>query len=99
MSLLEATINDTQVNIYSVKDVLESEYDFYYNLFDFGEDASDIDVRLRVFNGHWEVLTGDSQYDTDHRGTWAYGSFTPGMDSDALELLAIDLVEQLENQV
>ena len=35
-----------------------------------------IDVRLRVFDGGWEVLHGDSQYDTDHRGKWGYGAIS-----------------------
>ena len=35
-----------------------------------------LDVRLRVFDGGWEVLHGDSQYDTDHRGLWGYSSIS-----------------------
>jgi len=35
-----------------------------------------VDVRLRVFDGGWEVLHGDSQYDTDHRGKWGYGAIS-----------------------
>lgn len=32
------------------------------------EDSSCWDCRLRVFKGYWWLLTGDSSYDTDHRG-------------------------------
>ena len=29
-----------------------------------------LDVRLRVHDGSWQVLTGSPDYDTDHRGHW-----------------------------
>jgi len=51
-----------------------------------------IDVRLRVFNGGWEVLHGDSQYDTDHRGLWGYSSISES--SEALEV-ARELLDDL----
>ena len=35
-----------------------------------------LDVRLRIFGGSWEILHGDSQYDTDHRGKWGYGAIS-----------------------
>lgn len=35
-----------------------------------------LDVRLRIFDGSWEVLHGDSQYDPDHRGKWGYGAIS-----------------------
>ncbi len=51
-----------------------------------------IDVRLRVFDGGWEVLHGDSQYDTDHRGLWGYSSISES--SEALEV-ARELLDDL----
>lgn len=38
---------------------------------DSGDEIETIDVRLQVMpDGAWEVHSGDSQYDTDHRGFW-----------------------------
>lgn len=51
-----------------------------------------IDVRLRIFDGSWEVLHGDSQYDTDHRGLWGYSSISES--SEALEV-ARELLDDL----
>lgn len=52
-----------------------------------------LDVRLRVFEGGWEVLHGDSQYDTDHRGRWglSFLSESSEVKEIARELLA-DLI-------
>lgn len=38
------------------------------------------DIRLRVHNGSWQVLVGDSSYDQDHRGVWGSGIITPNED-------------------
>ena len=54
-----------------------------------------LDVRLRVFDGGWEVLHGDSQYDTDHRGVWAYSSISES--SEAMEV-ARELLQNLVDQ-
>jgi hypothetical protein len=61
------------------------------------EDVKDVDVRLRVHNGSWQVLWGDSSYDTDHRGYWGASSIS---DSDAdrdLYSTAKDLISQVED--
>lgn len=34
-----------------------------------------VDIRLQLVDGVYYIHTGDSQYDTDHRGSWGYGSF------------------------
>lgn len=34
-----------------------------------------VDIRLQLVDGTYHIYTGDSQYDTDHRGSWGYGSF------------------------
>ena len=57
-----------------------------------GEDEAYLDVRLRVHDGSFGVLQGDSSYDQDHRGFW--GSSSLAVDSD-LEDIAADLVEQV----
>lgn len=60
---------------------------------DLGQDDDGyIDVRLRVFEGDWEVKFGDSQYDTDHRGDWGYSSICK--DSD-LEEIAQELIDEV----
>lgn len=94
MGVINADINGTNVNIYEVKDALENLFVGHYLFEDTDEP---LDVRLRVFNGSWEVLSGDSQSDTDHRGLWSSGSITAEMTDEQLELLALDLVEELEN--
>lgn len=38
------------------------------------------DIRLRVHNGSWQVLVGDSSFDQDHRGVWGSGSISPNED-------------------
>ena len=65
----------------------------FINFDDLGQDDDGyIDVRLRVFEGNWEVKHGDSQYDTDHRGDWSYSSICE--DSD-LEEIAQELIDEV----
>ncbi len=60
---------------------------------DLGQDDDGyLDVRLRVFEGDWEVKFGDSQYDTDHRGSWGYASICE--DSDLSEV-AQELIDEV----
>lgn len=61
-----------------------------------GEDFASTDVRLRVFNGNWYVLTGSSDYDQDHRGAW--GASCLSYDRQNLTDLARDLIEQAKDQ-
>lgn len=60
------------------------------------EDFSGLDVRLVFHEGNWEVKTGDSQYDTDHRGFWGYGSLSYDIEpedlTEAMTVLATDLI-------
>lgn len=54
-----------------------------------------LDVRLQLHDsGSWEIHEGDSQYDTDHRGSWGYSSITEDMDLSECEDVARDLVDQ-----
>lgn len=34
-----------------------------------------VDIRLQLVDGTYHIHTGDSQFDTDRRGSWGYGSF------------------------
>jgi hypothetical protein len=33
-----------------------------------------VDLRLQLVDGYYRIWSGDSQYDTDHRGMWGYGT-------------------------
>jgi hypothetical protein len=56
------------------------------------DDSDYIDVRLQVMdNGSWDVLWGDSGYDTDHRGYW--GASSIDLDSDCGSI-AMELIDQ-----
>lgn len=43
------------------------------DLTELGADGAGYDVRLQVRGGSWQLHTGDSQFDQDHRGAWGYG--------------------------
>lgn len=57
------------------------------------------DVRLRYFEGDWEIKTGDSQYDTDHRGFWGASSVCEDAENLELQDIAVDLVEQVMDDI
>lgn len=84
--------------------LLESEIKIFHADFpyeDSGEDDSEpcLDVRLRDFDGGWSLLTGDSQYDTDHRGRWAYAEIpsSPEWEHNAAGI-AEELVGELREE-
>jgi len=43
---------------------------------EFPGDTAGGECRLQVHDGSWQFHTGDSQYDTDHRGEWS-SAFVP----------------------
>lgn len=57
-----------------------------------------IDIRLNYqpeeegFGEDWDVKTGDSQYDQDHRGFWGCGAVTKDTDAKGL---AVDLLDEV----
>jgi hypothetical protein len=53
------------------------------------------DIRVRVFDGTWEIHTGDAQYDQDHRGLWGAACVRPGISKHDAWALAIDLLEDI----
>lgn len=55
-----------------------------------------LDCRLRVFEGDWELLTGDPQYDTDHRGYWSYASIPINCTRKEAREIARELIDGLE---
>ena len=67
--------------------------------FDFEElDEEEIEVRLQLCDGSYNLLTGDPSYDTDHRGYWGCGSITPNMTMRECLELAGDLKDQCLDQ-
>jgi predicted RNA-binding protein Jag len=61
-----------------------------------GSDTPNIDVRLQWHDGEWNILIGNSDYDTDTRGYWGSSSITPDTKSDEL---AEDLIDQVEEHM
>jgi hypothetical protein len=59
-------------------------------------DFSGTDCRLRVFEGDWSLITGDSQYDTDHRGYWAYNSIPYHCTLEEAQEIAESLIDDVE---
>ena len=56
-------------------------------------EGSEIDVRLRVFEGGWTILFGSPQFDTDHRGVWSAGTISISDDYHDLRYAARDLLQ------
>ena len=66
------------------------------------EDVVDIyflPVRLRYFEDNFELLWGDSSFDTDHRGIWASGSVNPESTFEDLKDLLKDMYYEIEDCV
>lgn len=76
-------INNVRITIKDITEALQTIHEGYLNA-PFGSkkyhtltytgdlDTEDrgIEVRLQVVDGSYHVLSGDPQYDTDHRGFW-----------------------------
>lgn len=60
------------------------------------EGATHQDCRLRVFEGYWWFYTGDSSYDTDHRGFWSASSIPYHCTREQSREIARELIEGLE---
>lgn len=61
-------------------------------------ESKELDVRLRVHEGSWWVLTGDGQYDQDHRGWCGAASVGAEVSDEDLINVARDLVNQVLDQ-
>jgi 3',5'-cyclic AMP phosphodiesterase CpdA len=72
-------------NICSREDLIDPE----------SEDWAGVDARLRVHDGNWEVLWGDSSMDTDHRGYWGYGSLCYDIEPEDLTQEMLNLAKEL----
>ncbi len=63
------------------------------------EEDEYLDVRVNINpEGDINILFGDSQFDTDHRGLGAYGSSNINYDDEFLLSVAKDLVNEIEDQ-
>jgi len=61
----------------NIVNTVSSLTEYFFGMADYedGEDPS-MDFRIQFLEGDWTVLTGDPQFDTDHRGYWGYGSIS-----------------------
>ena len=68
---------------------------------DYGPDdiGDGIDVRLRYHDGAYDVLVGDAQYDTDHRGHFGSATVSAGLTADEALDIAADLRDQIIDSV
>lgn len=70
-------------------------YDFRQDELSDGE-GSGMDIRLRVYEGGWEVLSGDPSFDQDHRGIVASGWLPYDADAEMCDEIVEDLLETFE---
>ena len=59
-----------------------------------GEGNVGEDVRLQVVDGSWELHTGDSSYDQDHRGRWGASWVRAGASMAECRGIARDLIDE-----
>lgn len=66
---------------------------------DFNGEVGTLDVRLQVYpDGDAYVRSGSSDYDQDHHGFWGASSIAQSDDWKELIAVAIDLIEQAQDQ-
>jgi hypothetical protein len=94
---IEISLEDLTEQIFNESQYLRSDYtEEELQIPD--SDFSGIDCRLRVFDGDWSLITGDSQFDTDHRGYWAYGSIPYYCTLEEAQEIAESLIKALEEE-
>lgn len=62
-------------------------------------DIAGMEVRLNYVDGAWQLLEGDSSYDTSHRGFWGYGILSYDIEDEDLDTTIAGLAEDLISQV
>jgi len=92
------------MDVKELTEILVCESSSLFAMFDSDRDDDDcdgnyIDVRLQSLDGSIMIHTGDSQYDTSHAGSWAYGSISREMDKDAIATVAEELLEDLQDAI
>ncbi len=56
-----------------------------------------VECRLQVHNGNWQLHTGDSSYDQDHRGAWGCGSIPWGCTRKESREIARELLNDCDD--
>jgi len=99
MSILSQLEIDLTNDKYDIASQLESEWLSMIALFTRisleTEDGAGIDVRLIVEDGYWRLHTGDSQYETSHKGFWGSGFLVYDWDESDIDKLCLTLAEEL----
>ena len=57
-----------------------------------------LDLRLRLYEGSIELLFGDSQYETDHRGLWAYSDLCRNVSLSEARKIVERMISDLRDQ-
>ncbi len=83
-------------NQQTLTDGLKLILNWYTKIYEPNDDIY-LDVRINERNGDQEVYIGCLQFDTDHRGNWAYNTIYIGMTDDDLSSVAKDLLSDLED--
>lgn len=91
------TIAQLADEVYDFSHYLKDNYD-PKDLIEPGTDEPAGDCRLQVMDDEeWSFHTGDSQYDTDHRGQWASSSVGVGISKREAREIARDMLSQIDN--
>lgn len=61
-----------------------------------GQGIEETDVRLQIKNDGWQLHTGDSSYDQDHRGDWGASSVSRENTKGDCTGIARDLLNQIK---
>jgi len=79
---------------------VSSHTEYFFGMADY-EDSEDpsMDFRIQFLEGDWIVLTGDPQFDPDHRGCWGYGSLSLSTKGDkaVVESAVFEAIEEAIN--
>ena len=59
------------------------------------ENYSGMAVRLNWIDNFWRILSGDSSFDSSHKGFWAYGSLDYDIEPEDLDETIGDLADNL----
>ena len=78
-----------------IADLLSLSADVEPDMIEPGATEPTIDCRLRHHDGSWSFHTGDSSYDTDHRGNWGASCVGADMTEDEAGSVADDLLDQV----
>ena len=78
----------------TIKELAEGIYYYARSLRPEDHVDEDGEVRLQLHAGDWELHTGPSDYDTDHRGAWGASLVSAGATWAACRSVARDLIAE-----